>query len=206
MARKDYPAAEAITSRRCVWTVATLTPCAGCEYLPPAVARKSRSVYRLALSSQRRSIDDIERSLQNDRLASRQRHWKSRANGCRRQHFSGTTGAGPRQCMDYLPTFTGSRQAGQRSQADTLMRNLAQQKRTTRSRFTLTGCISLVMTRTSGAGAYQQPAARAVEQQYSELVNRLQSDQVLETANRLREAAKKLKRKRCCASNHLPRA
>ncbi|NYY76431.1 hypothetical protein DMI62_00805 [Escherichia coli] len=44
-----------------------------------------------------------------------------------------------------------------------------------------------------------------MEQQYSGLVNRLQNDQVLETANRLRETVKRQKRKRCCASNRLPR-
>ncbi len=107
--------------------------------------------------------------------------------------------------MDYLPTFAGSLAGGQRSQADTLMRNLAQQKPNARSRFTLTGCTSLVMTRTERAGAYQQPAACAVEQQYSGAGNRLQSDQVLETANRLRESGKRQKRKRCCTSNRLPR-
>ncbi|MCS5932402.1 hypothetical protein LNQ03_19115 [Klebsiella pneumoniae subsp. pneumoniae] len=38
--------------------------------------------------AQRRSIDDIERSLTNDRLENRRRLWRARATGRRRRKFS----------------------------------------------------------------------------------------------------------------------
>lgn len=78
-----------------------------------------------------------------------------------------TTGAGPRQRMDYLPTSQDLWQAGQRSQADTLMRNLAQQKPNDPEQVYAYGLYLWSWPGQSGAGAYQQPAARAVEQQYS---------------------------------------
>ncbi|STP17001.1 cellulose synthase subunit BcsC [Escherichia coli] len=66
---KIIPPPNAITSRPCVWTAATLTPCAGWRIFTASSRQKKRSVYRSLSASQRRSIDDIERSLQNDRLA-----------------------------------------------------------------------------------------------------------------------------------------
>ena len=80
-------------------------------------------------ASQRRSIDDIERSLQNDRLAQQaealenQGKW-TQAAALQRQRLAldpGSVWITYRLSQDLW-------QAGQRSQADTLMRNLAQQK------------------------------------------------------------------------------
>lgn len=80
-------------------------------------------------ASQRRSIDDIERSLQNDRLAQQaevlenQGKW-AQAAALQRQRLAldpGSVWITYRLSQDLW-------QAGQRSQADTLMRNLAQQK------------------------------------------------------------------------------
>ncbi len=107
---KITPPLNAITSRRCVWTVATLTPCAGWRIFTASSRQKKAEAFIASLSaSQRRSIDDIERSLQNDRLAQqaealeKQGKWVQAA-ALQRQRLA----LAPRQCMDYLPTFTGS--------------------------------------------------------------------------------------------------
>ncbi len=190
MARKDYPAAERYYQQTCVWTAATLTPCAAGEYLPPAVARKAEAYIASLSASQRRSIDDIERSLQNDRLAQQAEALENREMGAGGSTSAATTGAGPRQCMDYLPTFAGSLASRTTQPADTLMRNLAQQKPNDPSRFTLTGCTSgHDQDRAALAHINSLPHAQW-NSNIQELVNRLQNDQVLETANRLRENGK----------------
>lgn len=80
-------------------------------------------------ASQRRSIDDIERSLQNDRLAQQAEALENPGQmGAGGSTSAATTGAGPRQRMDYLPTFAGSLAGRTTQRADTLMRNLAQHK------------------------------------------------------------------------------
>ncbi len=167
MARKDYPAAERYYQQTLLWTAATLTPCAGWRIFTASSARKSRSVYRLALCQPAAQHCDIERSLQNDRLAQQAEALETRGNGRRRQHFSGNDWRWTPQCMDYLPTFAGSLAGRTTQQADTLMRNLAQQKPNDPEQVSLTGCISPVTTRTERRWRISQPAARAVEQQYS---------------------------------------
>ncbi|UGE84025.1 hypothetical protein LQQ74_27410 (plasmid) [Escherichia coli] len=70
MARKDYPAAERYYQQTLRMDSGnTKRRARAGEYLPPAVARKTEAYIASLSASQRRSIDDIERSLQNDRLA-----------------------------------------------------------------------------------------------------------------------------------------
>ncbi|HFI7531682.1 TPA: cellulose synthase complex outer membrane protein BcsC [Escherichia coli] len=82
-------------------------------------------------------------------------------------------------------------QAGQRSQADTLMRNLAQQKSNDPEQVYAYGLYLSGHDQDRAALAHINSLPRAQwNSNIQELVNRLQSDQVLETANRLRESGK----------------
>ncbi|HCR3061223.1 TPA: cellulose biosynthesis protein BcsC, partial [Escherichia coli] len=82
-------------------------------------------------------------------------------------------------------------QAGQRSQADTLMRNLAQQKPNDPEQVYAYGLYLSGHDQDRAALAHINSLPRAQwNNNIQELVNRLQSDQVLETANRLRESGK----------------
>ncbi|HFV1785096.1 TPA: tetratricopeptide repeat protein, partial [Escherichia coli] len=82
-------------------------------------------------------------------------------------------------------------QAGQRSQADTLMRNLAQQKPNDPEQVYAYGLYLSGHDQDRAALAHINSLPRAQwNSNIQELVNRLQSDQVLETANRLRESGK----------------
>lgn len=93
--------------------------------------------------------------------------------------------------MDYLPTSQDLWQAGQRSQADTLMRNLAQQKPNDPEQVYAYGLYLSGHDQDRAALAHINSLPRAQwNSNIQELVNRLQSDQVLETANRLRESGK----------------
>ncbi|HAM9331001.1 TPA: cellulose biosynthesis protein BcsC [Escherichia coli] len=143
-------------------------------------------------ASQRRSIDDIERSLQNDRLAQQaealenQGKW-AQAAALQRQRLAldpGSVWITYRLSQDLW-------QAGQRSQADTLMRNLAQQKSNDPEQVYAYGLYLSGHDQDRAALAHINSLPRAQwNSNIQELVNRLQSDQVLETANRLRESGK----------------
>ncbi|MBW6101035.1 hypothetical protein HTY54_11415 [Escherichia coli] len=80
-----------------------------------------------------------------------------------------TTGAGPPAVYGLLTDFHRiSGRPDNAARADTLMRNLAQQKPNDPEQVYAYGLyLSGHDQGQSGAGAYQQPAARAVEQQYS---------------------------------------
>ena len=146
--------------------------------LPPAIARKAEAFIASLSASQRRSIDDIERSLQNDRLAQQaESTWKPGQMGAGGSTSAATTGAGPRQRMDCLPTFAGSL-AGRTTQPGRYVNaQSGSRSRTTRSRFTLTGCTSLVMTRTERRWRISTACRAQWNSNIQELVNRLQSDQ-----------------------------
>ena len=82
-------------------------------------------------------------------------------------------------------------QAGQRTQADTLMRNLAQQKPNDPDQVYAYGLYLSGHDQERAALAHINNLPRAQwNGNIQELVNRLQSDQVLETANRLRDSGK----------------
>ena len=143
-------------------------------------------------ASQRRSIDDIERSLQNDRLAQQaealenQGKW-AQAAALQRQRLAldpGSVWITYRLSQDLW-------QAGQRSQADTLMRNLAQQKPNDPEQVYAYGLYLSGHDQDRAALAHINSLPRGQwNSNIQELVNRLQNDQVLETANRLRENGK----------------
>ncbi|MGU0044483.1 tetratricopeptide repeat protein [Escherichia coli] len=192
MARKDYPAAERYISRPCVWTAATLTPCAGWQIFTASNRQKKLkrlSPRSLPVSGVALMISNA--ACQNDRLAQQAEALENRANGRRRQHFSGNDWRWTRQRIDYLPTSQDLWQAGQRSQADTLMRNLAQQKPNDPEQVYAYGLYLSGHDQDRAALAHINSLPRAQwNSNIQELVNRLQSDQVLETANRLRESGK----------------
>lgn len=143
-------------------------------------------------ASQRRSVDDIERSLQNDRLAQQaealenQGKW-AQAAALQRQRLAldpGSVWITYRLSQDLW-------QAGQRSKADTLMRNLAQQKPNDPEQVYAYGLYLSGHDQDRAALAHINSLPRAQwNSNIQELVNRLQNDQVLETANRLRENGK----------------
>ncbi len=112
----------------CVWTAATLTPCAGWRIFTASSRQKSRSVYRLALPASGAALMISNAACKTTVWHSRQRHWKTgkwaQAAALQRQRLAldpGSVWITYRLSQDLW-------QAGQRSRADTLMRNLAQQK------------------------------------------------------------------------------
>ncbi|WP_213190977.1 cellulose synthase complex outer membrane protein BcsC [Escherichia coli] len=130
MARKDYPAAERYYQQALRMDSGNTNAVRGLANIYRQQSPEKAEAFIASLSaSQRRSIDDIERSLQNDRLAQQaealenQGKW-AQAAALQRQRLAldpGSVWITYRLSQDLW-------QAGQRSQADTLMRNLAQQK------------------------------------------------------------------------------
>ncbi|MDT1446644.1 cellulose synthase complex outer membrane protein BcsC [Escherichia coli] len=128
MARKDYPAAERYYQQTLRMDSGNTNAVRGLANIYRQQSPEKAEAYIASLSaSQRRSIDDIERSLQNDRLAQQaealenQGKW-AQAAALQRQRLAldpGSVWITYRLSQDLW-------QAGQRSQADTLMRNLAQ--------------------------------------------------------------------------------
>ncbi|HBH5289711.1 TPA: cellulose biosynthesis protein BcsC [Escherichia coli] len=129
MARKDYPAAERYYQQTLHMDSGNTNAVRGLANIYRQQSPEKAEAFIASLSaSQRRSIDDIERSLQNDRLAQQaealenQGKW-AQAAALQRQRLAldpGSVWITYRLSQDLW-------QAGQRSQADTLMRNLAQQ-------------------------------------------------------------------------------
>ncbi|MFK8389433.1 cellulose synthase complex outer membrane protein BcsC [Escherichia coli] len=130
MARKDYPAAERYYQQTLRMDSGNTNAVRGLANIYRQQSPEKAEAFIASLSaSQLRSIDDIERSLQNDRLAQQaealenQGKW-AQAAALQRQRLAldpGSVWITYRLSQDLW-------QAGQRSQADTLMRNLAQQK------------------------------------------------------------------------------
>ncbi|UGG53928.1 cellulose biosynthesis protein BcsC [Escherichia coli] len=130
MARKDYPAAERYYQQTLRMDSGNTNAVRGLANIYRQQSPEKAEAFIASLSaSQRRSIDDIERSLQNDRLAQQaealenQGKW-AQAAALQLQRLAldpGSVWITYRLSQDLW-------QAGQRSQADTLMRNLAQQK------------------------------------------------------------------------------
>ncbi|GHL15721.1 hypothetical protein ECZU23_41640 [Escherichia coli] len=130
MARKDYPAAERYYQQTLRMDSGNTNAVRGLANIYRQQSPEKAEAFIASLSaSQRRSIDDIERSLQNDRLAQQAEALENRgkwaqAAALQRQRLAldpGSVWITYRLSQDLW-------QAGQRSQADTLMRNLAQQK------------------------------------------------------------------------------
>ncbi|WP_089574449.1 cellulose synthase complex outer membrane protein BcsC, partial [Escherichia coli] len=193
MARKDYPAAERYYQQTLRMDSGNTNAVRGLANLYRQQSPEKAEAFIASLSaSQRRSIDDIERSLQNDRLAQQaealenQGKW-AQAAALQRQRLAldpGSVWITYRLSQDLW-------QAGQRSQADTLMRHLAQQKPNDPEQVYAYGLYLSGHDQDRAALAHINSLPRAQwNSNIQELVNRLQSDQVLETASRLRESGK----------------
>lgn len=91
MARKDYPAAERYYQQTLRMDSGNTNAVRGLANIYRQQSPEKAEAYIASLSaSQRRSIDDIERSLaKRPSGTAGERHWKTRGNGRGRQHFSG---------------------------------------------------------------------------------------------------------------------
>lgn len=109
MARKDYPAAERYYQQ-------TLRMDSGNTNAVRGLANiyRQQSPEKLKrLSPRSLPVSGVALMISNAACKttvwhSRQRHWKTRQMGAGGSTSAATTGAGPRQRMDYLPTFAGS--------------------------------------------------------------------------------------------------
>ncbi|HEP1006011.1 TPA: cellulose biosynthesis protein BcsC [Escherichia coli] len=184
MARKDYPAAERYYQQTLRMDSGNTNAVRGLANIYRQQSPEKAEAFIASLSaSQRRSIDDIERSLQNDRLAQQaealenQGKW-AQAAALQRQRLAldpGSVWITYRLSQDLW-------QAGQRSQADTLMRNLAQQKPNDPEQVYAYGLYLSGHDHDRAALAHINSLPRAQwNSNIQELVNRLQSDQALET-------------------------
>lgn len=87
---KIIPPPNVIISRPCVWTAATLTPCAGWRiYTASNRQKKLKRLSPRSLPVSGEALMISNAACKTTVWHSRQRHWKTRANGRRRQHFSG---------------------------------------------------------------------------------------------------------------------
>lgn len=143
-------------------------------------------------ASQRRSIDDIERSLTNEQLSAQAEQLESQGNYAQaaeiqRRRLALSPG-------DVWITYRLSRDlysAGQRSQADNLMRQLASQKPGDPDQVYASGLYLSGNDRDRAALAHLNTLPRDKwNGNIQALADRLQSNQVLETANRLRDGGK----------------
>ncbi|MBS3048441.1 cellulose synthase complex outer membrane protein BcsC [Enterobacter mori] len=143
-------------------------------------------------ASQRRSIDDIERSLTNEQLSAQAEQLENQgqyaqAAEIQRRRLALSPG-------DVWITYRLSRDlysAGQRSQADNLMRQLASQKPGDPDQVYANGLYLSGNDQDRAALAHLDTLPRDKwNGNIQELADRLQSNQVLETANRLRDSGK----------------
>ncbi|XPE25022.1 tetratricopeptide repeat protein [Shigella sonnei] len=149
MARKIIPPPNAITSRPCVWTAATLTPCAGWRiFTASSRQKKPKRISPRSLPASGAALMISNAACKTTVWHSRQRHWKTREMGAGGSTSAATMALDPGSVWITYRLSQDLWQAGQRSQADTLMRNLAQQKPNDPEQVTLTGCTSPVTTRT----------------------------------------------------------
>lgn len=193
MARKDYAAAERYYQQTLRMDSSNSNAVRGLANIYRQQSPEKASAFIASLStSQRRSIDDIERSLENDRLAQQaealenQGSWAQAAELHRR-----------RLAMDpgsVWVTYRLSRDlwsAGQRSQADAQMSALARQKPNDPEQVYAYGLYLSGNDQGRAAMAHINSLPRSQwNSNIQELADRLQSNQVLETANRLRDSGK----------------
>ncbi|MFP1453194.1 tetratricopeptide repeat protein [Escherichia coli] len=207
MARKDYPAAERYYQQTLRMDSGNTNAVRGLANI--TASNRQKKLKRLSPRSL--PVSGVALMISNAACKTTvwhggQRHWKTRANGRRRQHFSGNDWRWTRQHIDYLPTSQEFWQAGQRSQADTLMRNLAQQKSNDPEQVYAYGLylsghdqderrwrISTACRVRSGTAIFR-----------SWLID-CKAIRCWKPLTACEKAAKRQKRKRCCASNHLPR-
>ncbi|MFP1462020.1 tetratricopeptide repeat protein [Escherichia coli] len=109
MARKDYPAAERYYQQTLRMDSGNTNAVRGLANIYRQQSPEKAEAFIASLSaSQRRSIDDIERSLQNDRLAQQAEALENQGKWAQAAALQRQRLARHRQRMDYLPTFAGS--------------------------------------------------------------------------------------------------
>ena len=192
-ARKDNDAAERYYRQALRMDSGNSNAVRGLANIYRAQSPEKATQFIQSLSaSQRRSIDDIERSLTNEQLSAQAEKLESQgqyaqAAEIQRRRLALSPG-------DVWITYRLSRDlysAGQHSQADNLMRQLASQKPGDPDQVYATGLYLSGNDRDRAALAHLNTLPRDKwNGNIQELADRLQSNQVLETANRLRDSGK----------------
>lgn len=193
MARKDNAAAERYYQQTLRMDSGNTNAVRGLANLYRQQSPQKAAAFIASLSaSQRRSIDDIERSLENDRLAQQAETLESegkwaQAADLHRRRLALDPGS-------VWVTYRLSRdlwQAGQHAQADAQMRSLAQQKPNDPEQVYAYGLYLSGSDRDRAALAHLNTLPTSQwNSNIQELAGRLQSNQVLESANRLRDSGK----------------
>lgn len=192
-ARKDNDAAERFYRQALRMDSGNSNAVRGLANIYRAQSPQKATQFIQSLSaSQRRSIDDIERSLTNEQLSAQAEQLESegkyaQAAEIQRRRLALSPG-------DVWITYRLSRDlssAGQRSQADNLMRQLASQKPGDPDQVYASGLYLSGNDQDRAALAHLNTLPRDKwNSNIQELADRLQSNQVLETANRLRVSGK----------------
>jgi len=192
-ARKDNDAAERFYRQALRMDRGNSNAVRGLANIYRAQSPQKATQFIQSLSaSQRRSIDDIERSLTNEQLSAQAEQLESegkyvQAAEIQRRRLALSPG-------DVWITYRLSRDlssAGQRSQADNLMRQLASQKPGDPDQVYASGLYLSGNDQDRAALAHLNTLPRDKwNSNIQELADRLQSNQVLETANRLRDSGK----------------
>ncbi|HFE3558171.1 TPA: cellulose synthase complex outer membrane protein BcsC [Enterobacter hormaechei] len=192
-ARKDNDAAERFYRQALRMDSGNSNAVRGLANIYRAQSPQKATQFIQSLSaSQRRSIDDIERSLTNEQLSAQAEQLESegkyaQAAEIQRRRLALSPG-------DVWITYRLSRDlysAGQRSQADNLMRQLASQKPGDPDQVYASGLYLSGNDQDRAALAHLNTLPHDKwNSNIQELADRLQSNQVLETANRLRDSGK----------------
>ncbi|EDR3535386.1 cellulose biosynthesis protein BcsC [Salmonella enterica subsp. enterica serovar Hartford] len=193
MARKDNAAAERYYQQTLRMDSGNSNAVRGLANLYRQQSPQKAAAFIASLSaSQRRSIDDIERSLENDRLAQQAETLESEGKWAQAAELHRR-----RLALDpgsVWVTYRLSRdlwQAGQHAQADAQMRSLAQQKPNDPEQVYAYGLYLSGSDRDRAALAHLNTLPTSQwNSNIQELAGRLQSNQVLESANRLRDSGK----------------
>ncbi len=193
MARKDSASAERYYRQALRMDSGNSNAVRGLANLYRAESPEKASQFIQSLSaSQRRSIDDIERSLSNEKLAQQAEQLENQGNYAQAAEIQRR-----RLAMDpgnVWITYRLSRDlysSGQRSQADTLMRNLASQTPGDPEQVYAYGLYLSGNDQDRAALAHLNTLPQSQwNDNIRELGDRLQGNQVLETANRLRDSGK----------------
>lgn len=192
-ARKDNDAAERYYRQALRMDSGNSNAVRGLANIYRAQSPEKATQFIQSLSaSQRRSIDDIERSLTNEQLSAQAEQLESegkyaQAAEIQRRRLALSPG-------DVWITYRLSRDlysAGQRSKADNLMRQLASQKPGDPDQVYASGLYLSGNDQNRAALAHLNTLPRDKwNGNIQALADRLQSNQVLETANRLRDSGK----------------
>lgn len=193
MARKDSASAERYYRQALRMDSGNSNAVRGLANLYRAESPEKATQFIQSLSaSQRRSIDDIERSLSNEKLAQQAEQLENQGDYAQAAEIQRR-----RLAMDpgnVWITYRLSRDlysSGQRSQADTLMRNLASQKPGDPEQVYAYGLYLSGNDQDRAALAHLNTLPQSQwNDNIRELGDRLQGNQVLETANRLRDSGK----------------